>query len=297
MAESPKPDLTDASDTDEVYRLAYKLAAWGLRNGECDEYDAVEWVLGHAHETQLPRGSSGRLNPTEHHITKGAEKAVELYVPGLRNEFDPEPLHGLAARVSGSGVTHEKYLLGAIALCHRYQTFTPVITGRLLAEAAGVTKSAADQVISTWSKTKAYGFFTKVTYDGQRGHGRVWTVDPGWVPVSKPKHEPGCNRSASRCRCPGLSQSAVPIFSAVKDRYREVRQFEEWVATLKPRSPLTVTAVAKQLNITRYAATKLLREQQGKLLDEFTYQGGLTWRRDAAGVRRRSRQGETWFVA
>jgi hypothetical protein len=208
-------------------------------------------------------------------------------------EFDPEPLHELAARISGSGVTHEKYLLGAIALCFKHETMTPVITGPSLAEVVGVHEQAAYKVLREWSRTKAFGFFTHVSYDGQRGHGRVWTVDPDWVPTSRPKHLPGCNRARARCRCPGLSQKGIPIFSAEKDSYTEMRQqFAEWVATLKPRTPLDVTEVARHLGITRYAATKLLREQEGKLLLDGTYPGGWAYRHG-----RRTRIAETWFVA
>ena len=243
----------------------------------------------------------GQLNPTRHHITKGAERAVEQYVPGLRQtRFDPEPLHELAARISGSGVTHEKYLLGAIALCFKHETLTPVITGPSLAEVVGVHEQAAYKVLRQWSSTLAYGFFTRRTYDGVPGHGRVWTVNPDWVPTSKPKHLPGCNRSKSRCQCPGLSQNGIPIFSAEKDSYTKVRQtaddsrtaFAEWVSTLNTRTPLDVTTVARQLGVTRYMATRLLREQEGELLLSGTYPGGWRYKNG-----RRTRQPETWFVA
>lgn len=291
----PKPDLGDASDTDEVYSLAYRLAAWGLRHGECDEHSAVDWVLDHPHEAQLPRGSRARLNPTKHHITSGAKSAVEDYDPQKRRSFDPGPLHELAARVSGSGVTHERYLLGVIALCLRpgYQTYTPVVTGPLLAEVVGVSKQNATEVLRKWSDTLAYGFFTRVSYDGIRGHGRVWTVNPEWVPVSKPKHEPGCNRSRARCRC--VSQNGLPIFAAVKDRSPKVRQFEEWATTLSQHTPLTVTSVARELGVTRAAATKILRDHEGTLLHEGTFKGRL--RQRGADGKFRWVQGERWFVA
>jgi hypothetical protein len=292
----PKPDLGDASDTDEIYDLAYRLAGWGLRKGECDEHSAVDWVLDHPHEAKLPRGSHARLNPTRHHIRKGAERAAEQYVPGLRGTaFDPEPLHALAARVSGSGVTHERYLLGAVALCFKYETLTPVITGPLLAQVVGVHEQAAYKVLREWSDTLARGFFTAISYDGERGHGRTWTVDPGWIPASKPKHEPGCNRAKSRCQCPRLSQNGIPIFTAEKDSYTKVRQFVEWVATLKPRTALTVTSVARELGITRAAATKLLRTHQGTILDEGTFQGRIR-QRDNDG-RAQWVSSERWFVA
>lgn len=290
----PKPDLGDACDTDEIYSLAYKLAAWGLRHGECDEYSAVHWVLDHPHEAQLPRGSRARLNPTEHHISSGAARAVEKFDPEMRiTQFDPEPLHALAARVSGSEVTHERYLIGAIALCFKLETLTPVITGPMLADVVGVSKQNATEVLRKWNQTLAYGFFTGVTYDGEKGHGRVWTVNPAWVPASKPKHEPGCNRSRARCRC--VSQNGLPIFAAAKDRSPKVRQFAEWVATLKPRAPLNATSVAKELGITRAAATKILREHQGTILDEGTFVGRVRQR----GPDGRSRwvSGERWFVA
>lgn len=288
----PKPDLGDASDTDEIYSLAYMLAAWGLRHGECDEHSAIDWVLDHPHEAQLPRGSRARLNPTKHHITSGARKAVEAYDPRARKAFEHEPLHALAARVSGSGVTHERYLLGAIALCFKYETLTPVITGPMLAEAVGVSKQNATEVLRKWNRTLAYGFFTNVSYDGERGHGRIWTVDPEWMPTSKPQHDPGCNRSRARCRC--VSQNGLPIFAAAKDRSPKVRQFAEWVSTLKPRTPLTVTSVAKELGITRAAATKLLREHQGTALNEGTFRGRV--RRRGADGKARWVSGETWFV-
>ncbi|BBY62192.1 hypothetical protein [Mycolicibacterium helvum] len=304
-----KPDLSDASDTDEVYRLAYELAAWGLRNGECDEFDAVDWVLGHPHESSLPRGSSGRPNATEHHITSGAKAAAESYVPGVRaKEFDPDPLHELAARIAGSGVTHERYLLGAIALCHKFETLTPVITGPLLAGAVGVADPVAGRVLSEWSTTMAGGFFSGVTYDGVQGHGRVWAVDVEWTPEAKPKHLPGCNRSRARCRCPGLAEGCRKTgdlsLTAAKDRSPKLRhtrrditaEFAQWLATLERRAPLTVTGVAKQLAISRAAATKLLRAQQGELLDEFTYPGGQKRRRQADGTYAWTKQGETWFV-
>lgn len=289
----PKPDLCDACDTDDIYRLAYDLAVWGLRNGECDEYTAVDWVLAHPHEAKLPRGSHARLNPTRHHVVSGAKRAVEKFDPEVRPQFDREPLHELAARVAGSGVTHERYLLGVIALCFKYETLTPAITGPLLAEVVGVSKQNASEVLRKWGDTLAYGFFTGMTYDGERGHGRIWTVNPTWTPTSKPKHDPGCNRSRARCRC--VSQNGLPIFAAAKDRSPKVRQFAEWVSTLKPRTPLTVTSVARELGVTRAAATKLLREHQGTLLDEGTFRGRIRQRGPDGGARWVS--GERWFVA
>jgi hypothetical protein len=293
-----KPDLCEAGDTDELYMLAYKLAAWGLRNGECNEVDAVDWVLGHPHDEKLPRGSSGKLNPTKHHIVKGAGNAADDFIPGLRSfAFDPEPLHELAARIEGSGVTHERYLLGAVALCHKFSTFTPVITGPLLAEVVGVNPSNAGEVLNKWSRTMAYGFFTAVRYDGERGHGRIWTVDTGWVPASKPKHLEGCNRSRDRCLCPGLSQNGVSIFAAVKIDTAKCDSFDGWVAGLKSGTPVTVTDVCRAVGLTRHAAAARLREAQGTLLKTGTYSGGWVRRRGSDGVFRRIRQGETWFVA
>jgi hypothetical protein len=293
----PKPDLEDATNTDEVYALAYKLTAWGLRNGECDEYDALDWALSHPHEAKLPRGSKGRPNPTAYHIGSGVRNAVESYDPERVGAFDPEPVHALAARVSGSGVTHERYLLGVLALCFEYKTLTPVVTGPNLARVVGVAEPTAGEVIREWSRTHAYGFFTDISYDGVGGHGRVWTVDPGWEPVSKPKHRPGCNRSKARCSCPGLSQSALSIFTAVKDRSAKVRQFEKWVADQKPRTPITVSDVCRMTGLSRKAATDLLRSHQGGgLLDEGTWPGGRRRRREN-GKWRWVNQGETWFVA
>lgn len=290
-----KPGLENATNTDDINRLGYELAAWGLRHGECDEGSALEWVLSHPHEAKLPRGSQGRANPTKHHIGNGVRDAVDGFNPDLvlvgKPRFDPEPLRRLAARISGSGVTHERYLLGVIALCHRHTTLTPVVTGPSLADAVGVSKQKATDVLRKWNQTLAYGFFTGVSYDGEPGHGRVWAVDPGWQPISKPKHLPGCNRSRSRCQCPGVSQTGLPIFVATKDRSPIMRQtgrdtgaeFNRWVSGLEPRTPLTVTLVAGELGVTRYAATKLLRGAQGGLLDEATAKG--------------RRRGETWFVA
>jgi hypothetical protein len=295
-----KPDLCDAGDTDEIYGLAYDLAAWGLRNGECDELDAVEWVLGHAHDEKLPRGSSGRLNPTKHHIRSGAQNAAKTFIPGVQAfRFDPEPLHELAGRIDGSGVTHERYLVGAVALCHKFSTFSPVITGPLLAQVVGVNESNAGAVLSKWSKTLAYGMFTKVTYDGEIGHGRVWHVDVGWQPTSKPKHLPGCNRSRDRCVCPGLSQNGVPIFTAAKiDTPKcDSDRFSEWVSGLKSGSPVTVTSASQGTGLTRYAATKQLKAAEGTLLKSGTYSGGRVRRRSTDGTFRWMQQGETWFVA
>ncbi len=293
-----KPDLCEATDTDEVYMLAFKLAAWGLRNGECTEFDAVEWVLSHPHDAKLPRGSSGKLNPTKHHIVKGAGNAADSFIPGLRTgSFDPEPLHELAARIGGSGVTHERYLLGVVALCHKFSTFTPVITGPLLAEVVGVNPSNAGEVLRKWSQTLAFGLFTKVTYDGERGHGRVWSVDVGWVPTSKPKHLEGCNRSRDRCRCPGLSQNGVSIFAAVKIDPPKCDSFEVWVSGLKSGTPVSVTDTCKNTGLTRHAATKALKAAEGSLLKTGTYAGGRVRRRRSDGKFSWVRQGETWFVA
>lgn len=298
MPGRPKPDLCDACDTDDVYRLAYDLAAWGLRNGECDEYTAVDWVLNHPHEAKLPRGSHARLNPTEHHIRSGAAVAVEKFTPGLRPAFNPDALHELAARIAGSGVTHERYLLGVIALCFEYETLAPVVTGTNLARVVGVAKQNASEVLRKWSTTLAYGFFLdRPSFDGQHGHGRVWPVNVGWVPTSKPKHEPGCNRAKGRCKCPAVSQNGLPIFAAAKDRSPKVRQFEEWVTSLKPDTAVTVTDVCVATGATRYAATKQLEAAEGTLLKVGTYAGGRVRKRGADGKPRWVRQGRTWFVA
>lgn len=290
-----KPDLRDAIDTDEIYTLAYQLAAWGLRAGECDEYNAVDWVLGQPHEAKLPRGSRGTLNPTAHHVTKGASRAVEQYVPGVRPDFDPEPVHALAARIEGSGVTHERYLLAVVSLCFEYQTLTPVVTGPLLARLAGVSEPVAGKVLAKWGTTLAYGFFTGVSYDGVVGHGRVWTVDPGWVPTSKPKHEPGCPRG-KRCRC-RVSQSGLSIFSAEKDRSPKVRQFDAWVASLGSDSRVTVTDTCKATGMTRAEATRQLQAAEGSALKTGTFSGGRVRRRSASGTWYWTQQPETWFTA
>jgi hypothetical protein len=288
--------LENAGNTDEIFHLAFKLAAWALREGMPGS-EVVDWVLGQPRDGQLPRGSHARLNPTRHHVKSGAARAVENFIPGLRPAFDPVPLHELAARVSGSGVTHEKYLLGVIALCFKYETLTPVITGPLLAQMTGVADQVAGKVLRKWSDTLAYGFFTGVSYDGERGHGRVWSVDPAWVPASKPSHEPGCNRARGRCRCSGVSQNGLSIYAAAKDRSPKVRQFADWVSGLKAQTPLTVTDVARELGVTRHEATKLLKEQQGKLLVDGTWPGGRVRKRDSSGNFRWTRQGRTWYTA
>lgn len=284
-------DLALADDTDDIYRRAYCLAGWGLRTGACSEYDAVDWVFSHAHEERLPRGSSGRLNPTAHHIRKGAEAAVDNYVPGAGKHFDPEPLQDLAARISGSGVTHEKYLLGVIALCFKYETLTPVVTGPLLAQVVGVSRASAGEVLRKWSNTLAYGFFAdRPSYDGERGHGRIWPVNVDWTPTSKPKHEPGCNRARGRCNCLELSQSAISIFTAaVKDRSGIVRQ---WLDSLTWKQQVTVSDVCKALGLTRAEATKLLRSEQGLTFEDQPTEAST--RRVRGGV---VRTPTTWHVA
>lgn len=285
----PRPDLTEAQDTDEIHRIAAQLAAWGLRNGHCDVDNVVDWVLDHPHEEKLPRGSHG-LNPTRHHIVTGAQYAADTFVPGLRTkQFDPTALALLGGRIAGSGARHEKYLLAAVQLCEKYETWTPVITGPLLADLTGVSENSASKVLRQWSVTLADGFFTKVTYDGIRGHGRIWHVNPDWVPVPKVVHEPGCNRSASRCRCRKkgyLSLAADKIDNPNCDRFRA------WLEAMPPNSPVTVTATCRALGITRAAATKLLREHEGtQWLKSGTYAGGR--RRTSKGW---VRQGQTWFT-
>lgn len=281
LPDHAKPSLEGAGTTDEIYDLAYRLAAWGLRNGECDKHSAADWVLGHPHEAKLPRGSTERLQSTERHITKGAEEAARKYDPSKhrRRKFDPEPLHELAARVSGSGVKHERYYLGAIALCHRLETYTPAITGPMLAEVVGVSVKCATRVLLEWNRTLGYGFFTGVRYDGIPRHGRVWSVALDWQPTDG-KHETGCPRG-KRCNCRKkgyLSLQAEQIDNPKRDT------FEEWVSALKPRTSLTVTEVCRKLTLTRAAATELLRSHQGGLLDDETHPGSGT-------------QGRTWFVA
>ncbi|MBS1692274.1 MAG: hypothetical protein JST91_08635 [Actinobacteria bacterium] len=211
---SPQPpkelDLRSAVDNEEIFLLAGKLARWALRNGVVDAGGVEEWLVSQPREDRLPRRSTGRLQATERPVRNAGKGTAEWWDPSARPEFDPEPLHALASRIAGSGVTHEKYLLGVIALCHRYETLTPTVTGRNLAEVVGVVWTTANDVLRTWSKTLAYGFFTGKTYDGVKSHGRVWTVDPEWVPVSKPKHAKGCNRARDRCSC-GLSQNTLHI--------------------------------------------------------------------------------------
>ncbi len=300
MPTQDKPDLCDASDTDDVYRLAYDLAAWGLRNRECTEDDAVDWVLGHPHAEKLPRGSRGSLNPTKHHITNGAKKAVAKYDPTIRGKgsYDPDPLHELAARIAGSGVTHERYLLAVISLCFKNETYTPVVTGTLLSELVGVNESSACDVLRIWSETLAYGFFTgRPTFDGETGHGRVWSVNVGWLPTSKPKHLPGCNRSKARCQCPGMSQTALAIIAAAKDSWGKVRHFESWLATLKSGTGVSITDVCVNTGMTRYEAKKQLEAAEGTLLKTGTFAGGRVRRRGADGKFRWVNQGQTWFVA
>lgn len=297
MSKLPDPpedlSLEGACDTDEVYDLAFKLAAWALRDG-MDPGDVVDWVLDQPREGQLPRGSHARLNPTKHHVLSGATNAVDQYVPGLRPLFDPDPLHELAARIAGSGVTHEKYLLGVVALCFKYETLTPVVTGPLLALATGVGERVAGKVLSKWSATLAYGFFTNVTYDGVRGHGRIWTVDSDWVPASKPTHEPGCNRAVDRCGCRKQGHLYLQL-RKIDDP--KCDKFQRWVTGLKPGTGITTTDVCAASGVTRHAASKILRAAEGSLVKEGTFKGGQVRKRGSDGVYRWTRQGETWFVA
>jgi hypothetical protein len=293
----PPEDLSleNASDTDEIFRLADDLAWWAMRRG-MDPADVVDWVLDQPREAKLPRGSRG-LNPTEHHVRSGAQKAADNWIGGLKPSFDPDPLHELAARVSGSGVTHERYLLGAIALCFEKQTVTPVITGPLLARVTGVSEASAGEVLRKWSDTWAYGFFTGVTFSGERGHGRVWAVDPGWIPTSKPKrHLPGCSRSGGRCKCT-MAHSAISISAAVEDRSGKVRHFEAWVTSLKSGAAVTSTDVCKALGVTRAVSTRLLKAAEGSILKTGTFEGGRVRKRGPDGKYRYVSQGQTWFTA
>lgn len=288
-------DLYNACDTDEIHRLAYELTAWGLRNGVVDELTAVDWALDQPRAARLPRGSSARLNPTKHHVRSGAQRAVDRFDPArMVKTFDPGPLHELAARISGSGVTHERYLLGAVSLALRFETITPVITGPLLAGAVGgVTAQAAGAVLKSWSSTMAYGFFTKVTYDGVAQHGRVWHLDVCWQPVSKPKHLPGCNRSRDRCECPGLCRKTVDLsLAADNDRSSKVRQLETWLASLKPGAQVTVTDTCKALGVTRHEATRLLEGAEGGPLKYGTFTGGRVFQPGKGYFR----QGRAWFT-
>ncbi len=253
--------LTEASCTEDIYRLAYCLAGWALRNG-MPEWEVLDWVLDQPRELTLPRGSSGKPNRTEHHVKSGAKNAIEKFDPGLLGgSWDPEPLQELAARVEGSGAKHERYLLAAIALGLRYRTNTPVITGPLLAELAGVTKAAASRVIGLWADDLAGGLFTQVTFDGITGHGRVWTLDTSWKPLPKLIHAPGCNRARARCSC----RTSVDLsFTAAKDRYTNQRQ---WLDGLQWKSLVTARDAAKELGLTLAAAEKLLRSEEGKTFD------------------------------
>lgn len=294
QTKSSPPDeyaLTNATSTDEIYQLAYCLAGWGLRNG-MSEAEVVDWVTDQPREAALPRGSSGRLNPTRHHVESGAKAAVDNYDPNIggASNWSPEPLHELAARVSGSGTRHERYLLGAIALCHKLQTNTPVITGPMLSEVVGVNEAAAGKVLRSWATNLADGFFTDVTYDGVRGHGRVWHIDVDWLPVGKLTHEPGCNRSKSRCQC---RKTVYLSLTAAKDRYTKVRQTQAWLDSLKWQQPVTATDACKALGLTRAAAAKLLESEQGR-----TFCANPS----EAGTRRTARGGlirtpKTWHVA
>lgn len=292
----PKPDLLDAADTDEIYSLAFRLAAWGLRHGECDEANAEEWVLGHTHEDKLPRGSRRRLQSTERHVRKGAEHAAGKFIPGLAlREFDHDRLHDLAARVAGSKCRDERYLLGAIALGHRYRTTTPVITGPLLAEVVGVNDATAGRVLKRWSDTLGCGFFTGVKYDGERGHGRVWAIDSDWQPPQRSIHAPGCNRSRSRCSCRKIGDLSLAGLSKI-DRPK-CDTLDAWLSTLQDRAPVTVTDVCRRLGWTRAVATAELENAMGRTLDTATRPAGRARKRGPNGNWYSCRQGRTWFVA
>lgn len=281
-----RPDLFDASDTDEVNLLAYKLTAWGLRNGECTEHTAVDWLLEQPRPETLPRGSRGIHQNTLHHVRLGARKAVEKYDPTIKAyNFDAALINKLRECVAGSGCMDERYLLGALDLCDKYQTYAPVITGPLLAQVTGVSVQAAGKVLSRWRGTMAHGFFSEKSYDGQRGHGTVFSVNLDWLPVMKFKHLPGCNRAKARCDC--LSQSSRSIFVATKidkPNCDTEHAFRELVETGKPRDEFTIESVTTALAITRAAASKLLRKYQD------CYFSGSSIPAD-----RRRRTAETWI--
>ena len=279
--------LTSAYDTDEIFKQALRLAGWAMRNG-MPEHEVLDWVLEQPREEILQRGS--RSDKTAHHVTQGVKLAIESFDPNVAagSDFDPEMLHELASRIAGSGTKHERYLLGVVALCHKYRTFTPVITGVNLGEVVGTSRQAAADVLRAWSKSRADGFFTKVTYDGTPGHGRVWWVDVDWQPVGLPVHEPGCNRAKSRCKCRKtlyLSDSAVKIGKAKCDT-------QEWLNSLEWQQPVTAAEAATALGLTKAAAAKLLDSERGKTFESAVVEAGT--RRTATGVTRTPR---TWFVA
>jgi hypothetical protein len=177
-----------------------------------------------------------------------------------------------------------------VALTFKYETLTPVITGPNLSDATGVSRTPADAVLRTWAKTLAYGFFIGIKFDGVRGHGRVWTVNPDWIPASKPKHEPGCNRSKDRCKC--VANSSTYHSQLRRIDTTKCDRFAEWITALKPGSGVTVTEVCRALTVTRHQATQLLKAAEGALLKTGTFEGGPVFRPGRGYVK----QGKTWFT-
>lgn len=290
MLEPPEEyDLTQASDTDDVNRLAAGLAAWALRQGMHPD-TVVDWVLEQPREVKLPRGTHG-LNATAHHVRKGAEYAVDTFDPAAaRPTYDAAPIEALRKRIKASGLKQEPYLLGVTNLCDKYETVTPVITGANLAEASGKGKRGADKVVAEWARTFAYGLFTGVRHDGVRGHGRVWTVNVEWEPIAPTTHEKGCRRG-DRCTCAKSAQNSVSILTADKIDALKRARFERWLQGLPAGSPVTVADCRKATGLTAHKAGQRLRDAEGTLLKEGTWEGG--WVRKNG---RRVRQGETWFT-
>ena len=72
----PRPDLTEAQDTDEIHRIAAQLAAWGLRNGHCDVDNVVDWVLDHPHQHYTPEHEKYRGLAKEAGVNVFAAKRV-----------------------------------------------------------------------------------------------------------------------------------------------------------------------------------------------------------------------------
>lgn len=306
MGTKPKPDLFQAGDTDEIHSLANRLAWWGIENGECGPDDAVDWVLCHPRPDMLPRGSDGRPNKTEHHVKSGARIAAENWDETKRRrkpDFNPACLEPLESRIAGSGVARERYLLAVLKLCRDHETVTPTVTGPSLADAAGVASPVASRVLKDWSGTLADGFFTSVSYDGEKGHARIWAVNLDWSPAPRFKHEPGCNRSKARCGC---RKKGYLYLQRCRDRSPKVRQFEKHVTSLSPGDAVTIKDVCRHMSaagcaMTTYEAKQALVSEQGNLLASGTYPGGRVRKRviEPDGTRRSRvvNLPETWFRA
>jgi hypothetical protein len=248
------PDLLaemeqDIGHRNELYVLGCQLAQ-KFRLKDYSEDECYSWLV-----EVSPLKLAYRARQFEYQLRRAVKFVYESFEPG-RAAGPPSPdfakaLEGLAENVRESKIKDKRYVLALIQ--HAMNTgHNPVhASARQIAAIAGVKSYAkAAEAMNRMQASLCGGILTAVTFDGQFGHSRLWSLNTSW--------REGYIYT--------MHDIYVPLLSPEE-------RFTEWVSAAPIGTEFTVTSVAHHLNVSRAVATKLLTSHTDQFFGGGNYKG------------------------